>query len=282
VRRGLSEAQREPWRFWDQVAARMVDAQAPGLATRVRAMGSTTAAGGAWAERLLEQAALLHLLLDAYARLDELPADVQADVRQLIGWTVPTEEVLAGGRVRDEWAVVGQMVVEDDRLRAQRTWLRGATNGRDALVLAFAAAGQVLDPGVTPGTIVDASLVFYPGAAPLRALVAERHGDPRPLDRIPGHQGVDAALAARAEHLARNPWLDRFPVPLRAVRPARAGDGWAIVDGDGGALPLAARRDWWPLVALSGGHAVDVFGELDGDRMIVLGAVADGRTVSFA
>src|SRR5689334_6998187 len=31
VRRGLAEAQRESWRFWDQAAARMVDAQAAGL-----------------------------------------------------------------------------------------------------------------------------------------------------------------------------------------------------------------------------------------------------------
>src|SRR5687767_4858191 len=36
VRRGLAEAQRESWDFWEQPAARMVDAQAPGLASRLR------------------------------------------------------------------------------------------------------------------------------------------------------------------------------------------------------------------------------------------------------
>src|SRR5829696_3644535 len=63
VRRGLAGAQREPWQFWEQTAARMVDAQASGLATRVRRMGSATyTSGDAWAERMLEDASLLQLL----------------------------------------------------------------------------------------------------------------------------------------------------------------------------------------------------------------------------
>jgi hypothetical protein len=280
VRRGLADAQRQPWRFWDETAARMVDAQAGGLASRVRRMGAAVAAGDVWAERLLEQAALLQLLLDAYARLDALPMPLRDEVRQLVGWTVATEDVLrAGERVRDEWAVVGQITTEDDRLRAQRTWLRGLSTKRDALVLAFAPAGQVLDPGVAFGTAVDASLSFYPGAAALRAIVAERHDGPRPLERLPGYESADEALAARARALAHNPWLDRFPVGLRDVVPAREP---VLADGHGAALALAARFDRRPLVALSGGHPVDVFGELDGDELLPLAAAAEGRVVLLA
>jgi SWIM zinc finger len=279
VRRGLADAQRQPWRFWDETAARMVDAQAGGLASRVRRMGSVVAAGDAWADRLLEQAALLQLLLEAYARLDELPPPLREDVRQLVGWTVATEDVLAGERVRDVWAVVGQITAEDDRLRSQRTWLRGLNTHRDALVLAFAPAGQVLDPGVGFGTVVDASLAFYPGAAPLRAIVAEKHGNPSPLERLPGYDSADEALAARARALALNPWLDRFPVGLRDVVPAREP---VLADSQGGALSLAARFDRRPLVALSGGHRVDVFGELDGNELMPLAASTDGRVVLLA
>jgi hypothetical protein len=282
VRRGLADAQRESWRFFEQPAARMIDAQAGGLASRVRRMGAALGAGDAWAERMLEEAALLQLLLDAYARVDSLPEAVRADVRQLIGWTVPTEEVLAGVRVRDNWAVLGQVVIDDDRLRSQRTWLRGEQSGRDALILAFAATGQVLDPGVVFGTAIDASLAFFPGAAPLRALVAEKHGEPRPLERLPGYDTVDDVLAARAERLAQNPWLDRWAVAVRGSVPARDGAGWALVDATGGAIALAPRHDWWDVVALSGGHPVDVCGELEGDYMTPIAVAANGRTVSVA
>jgi SWIM zinc finger len=282
VRRGLAEAQREPWGFWDEPAARMVDAQASGLASRVRRMGAARVAGDRWSERLLEEAALLGLLLEAYGRIDALPAATQADVRQLVGWTLPTEEVLAGERLRDDWAVLGQIVVEDERLRSQRTWLRGLRSGRDALILAFAPAGQVLDPGVAFGTVEEASLVFYPGAAPLRALVAERHGEPQPLERLPGHATVEAALGARAQALARNPWSDRFPTGLRDVVPSRDGSEWALVDEGGGGIVLAARAAPWELVAVSGGHPVDVFGELDGEQLRPLTLAAEGRVVALA
>lgn len=282
VRRGLADAQRESWRFFEQPAARMVDAQASGLASRVRRMGAALGAGEAWADRMLEEASLLQLLLDAYARGDSLPDALRADVRQLIGWTVPAEEVLAGEPVRDDWAVLGQVVVEDDRLRAQRTWLRGEQSGRDALILAFAATGQALDPGVVFGTVVDASLAFYPGAAPLRALVVEKHGEPRALERMPGYETVDAALAARAERLAQNPWHDRSAVALRGCVPARDGQGWALVDAAGGAIALAPRHDWWDVVSISGGHPADVCGELEGDYLTPIAVAADGRTVSVA
>jgi hypothetical protein len=183
--------------------------------------------------------------------------------------------------VRDSWAVVAQLTTEDDRLRSQRTWLRGEETGRDALILAFAPAGQLLDPGVVFGTHVDADLVFYPGAAPMRALVAERHADPEPLDRLPGHRTLAAVLAARAEALARNPWLDRFPVALRDVVPARSGDRWAIVDADGDSFPLAERQAWWGLASVSGGHPVDVFAEADADSLTVMSVAANGRVVAL-
>jgi hypothetical protein len=53
--------------------------------------------------------------------------------------------------------------------------LRGTRTGRPALVLSFAAAGQVLDDWLPLGTETDAGLAFYPGAAQLRALVAAQH-----------------------------------------------------------------------------------------------------------
>ena len=280
MRRGLSEAQQQSWDFWDQPAARMVDAQASGLASRVRRMASARASGDAWAERVLEEAALLQLLLEAHGRLDELPEATREDVRQLIGWAVPTERVLERPWVRDDWAVVGQVTVEDDRLRSQRTWLRGA-GGADALILAFAPARR--RARARRSCRARASTRRSP-STPARCRcgrsLAEHHGEPHPLPRLPGHATVGRALAARAEALARNPWIDRWPVAIEGALPARDGDGWAIADVEGGAL--AVRGTPWELLAVSGGHPVDVFGELEGDRLRPLSVAADGRVVALA
>ncbi|OEV03555.1 SWIM zinc finger family protein [Streptomyces oceani] len=62
LRRGLAGADQSGYAPWEEIAARMVDAQAPGLADRVRELGALPASGAGWPERLLSECALLHLL----------------------------------------------------------------------------------------------------------------------------------------------------------------------------------------------------------------------------
>ncbi|WP_142586065.1 SWIM zinc finger family protein, partial [Methylobacterium symbioticum] len=45
MRRGLASVRGEPYAFWDRMAGRLVDGQAPGLARRVRALPGLVAAG---------------------------------------------------------------------------------------------------------------------------------------------------------------------------------------------------------------------------------------------
>jgi hypothetical protein len=277
VRQGLARARARPYGFWDEAAARAVDAQSAGLARRLRTLGGLAAAGGdRWEEALLEEAGLLQLLLSAYRRLDRLPDDLEADVRTLVGWTVSQDQVLAGEPVRDRWAVLAREVEEDmEGLRSQRVWLRGERSGRDALVLAFAGPGQPLDTGFMAGTIVDASLAFYPSAAPLRALVAERHAAPEPLEGMPG-TSLSEALAARAAVLARQPWLWRMPVCLGGVVPVTKDGGWLAAEPGGEAAPLACGDlTGWRLLALSGGRQLALFGEWRRERVRPLSVFVD-------
>ena len=160
------------------------------MARLVRGLAGVPASGEGWQDRLLERLARLHLLVEGYRRLETLPPGAQADLRAAVGWTVPQEEVLAGPGVRDRWSVLGQRVEEEDRIRAQRRWLRGESTGRFALALHFAHASQPLDAGLVPGTAFDAELAFFPGAVPLRALVKERHGPASPMGAMPGHDAI--------------------------------------------------------------------------------------------
>ena len=176
ARQGLAASQQAGYGHWDDIAARMIDAQAPGLAERLRALASVPHSGAGWDGRLLEEYALLHLLAVAYRRQGELPPPLRETVRSRIGFSLRQADVLAGGQpVRDHWQVLARRDLEQDRIRARRTWLRGRKTGRDALLLSFAAAGQALDDSLTVGTDADADLVFYPGAVPLRAVVQARH-----------------------------------------------------------------------------------------------------------
>jgi hypothetical protein len=262
VRTGLAGTERSGYQLFDGLAARMVDAQVPGVAATARRLASVAVSGEGWHERLLEEYGLLHLLAVAGRE----PAVAGEPVRSHLGLTTGKEEVLATPPVRDEWAVLGLRDTAEDRLTSRRVWLRGTATGRMALVLSFAVTGQALDASLVPGTRVEADLHFYPAAAPLRALVGTRHAVPRQAGAVPG-VGLDGALREWAQALAADPWTRSWPVTLTGVVPVPEAIGWWLVepgpDGGGRSLPVLDPGDGgWVLLAVSGGHPVDLLVEL--------------------
>jgi hypothetical protein len=277
VRQGLAASQRSGYRHWDEIAARMVDAQAPGLAERLRALAAVPHSGPGWEGRLLEEYALLRLLATAYRGQHALSAALQDTIRSRIGFTVRQAEVLASATpVRDHWHVLARRDLDQDRIRTRRVWLRGARTGRFALVLSFAAVGESLDSSLTVGSQTDADLAFYPAAVPLRALVKTRY-DTIKADAPPGG-AIGGLLAEYATALGQDPWLDTWPALLE-VTPARAPLP-CVYDAAGDALPLhPGAADRWPLFALSGGRPVTVAGEWTQRGLWPLAAWAQGGTV---
>jgi hypothetical protein len=272
VRNGLAAVETKPPSFWDDQAKRLVDAQAPGLASRVARLGALPGPSRDWPERLLAELGRLKLLVHAWGRIGELDAEVQTDVRQILGWTIDQEELQREGeRVDDAWAVIGQWVDDEDRVRAQRSWLVGRETNRTALVLQFAASGQAFTESIVPGSEQRGALAFYPGAARQRAKFLARDGNVVPLaGRPPGAATIDDFFATVAQQVARGPWLSSFGTMLYDVTLFLHGDTWMVCDRCGRSMPLRGR-DHWKMLAVTGGHPFDLAGEWDGYCLRPLG-----------
>ena len=286
VRQGLSAAATRPASSWETMAARLVDAQAGGAARLVRQMATIPASGEGWPDRLLARMARLHLLLEAYGRIDTLSPDLAADVRGQLGWTVTQEAVLELDGVRDHWGVVGRNVTEEDRLRVQRTWLWGRETRRGALLLHFAPLGTArseakpVDPTFVPGTAFDGTLVFFPSATPLRAIVKERAGAVA-WASDQGYASISEAVAATAAADARMPWIESHPMLLRGAIPTMMSP-LRVRDAAGHWLPLSYRfRDRWRLLAVSGGTAIPLFGEWNGESLMPLTVWGESGAVAL-
>ncbi|MGW2564444.1 SWIM zinc finger family protein [Streptomyces sp. NPDC001514] len=276
MRGGLASAEQDGYGLWEETAARMVDAQAPGLAGRVRELGAVPGSGPGWPVRLLEESALVHLLDRAWLDVERLPEPLAATVRTRVGLTAPAE----GPAVRDDWLVLAQYDTADGKITTRRVWLHGRETGRTALLLSFGAAGRAPQVALPAGLMIDAELVPYGGAGQLRADLGEQFGPPVPLKTPPPGGSTADALAAYGAALREDPWLDSWPVTVSGVVPVPADDGWQLADADGrSALPVApvalSRPGLWKLAAVSGGGPVTVFGEFGHRGFLPLAAWSD-------
>jgi hypothetical protein len=283
MRRGLATAPTMTYRDWEQVAARMVDAQAAGLARRVQAMAGIPNTGTSWPEQLLEQLGELHLLLESYSRIPDLPANLQADVRSQIGWTLTQDEVLAAPAkvVHDRWSVLGLRDELTDNLRMRRIWLRGESSQQVALILLFAHGQQPFDQMFLPGMVVSAELAFFPSAYLQRAIVKSRsHETGEVMSAPPAYDLIAPALAEYSAALTKQPWLERMTVSLAPVTVVQYKAHWYVCDHQRSGLPIAPNYDGiWSLVAMSGGHPIGLTGEWDGTTFYPLSAWVDGQFV---
>ena len=264
IRAGLASLHEKPESFWQDQAARLVDARAPGLAERLLAMSRLIAQKGDWPEQVLAELGRLRLFIEAFRRFPSLSPEVRADLRVFCGWAMNREEVPdAGESVRDQWLVLG---VREDRvpnnLLTRRTWCFGLTSGREALIQEFTPRGRPFDAPFPIGACFKRALVFYPGSVPLRVLTIRPELDEVTTSFPTTVPSWEAAHARRASILARNPFFDGLPVVLEGVSIRRDQDTLFLRDRDRRELSLDERfRRLWDLVALGASHPLTLFGE---------------------
>ena len=302
ARGGTASVRSQPYAWWDTTAARLVDAQLPGLADQVRSMASDVATRSDWPDHLLAAMGRWWTVTRAWSQREAADDDAAGDLRTVIGWSVSTESVRQRDSVTDRWTVLGAHRTDDGRLQQQRTWLRGHASAETVQVLDFAAGGQVLPMARVVGSVLDATLARYPGRAVHRAPLRRRArpfgcegwARRRGLDRRRpregrchvGRQPVGLAGSGRPRATSGRRCVDggggagraggqRRPASAAAPVPA------ALVDEAGDALRLTEDSPVWQLLALTGGHPTDVFAELEGQRARPLSAVVDGELVAL-
>ena len=265
---------------WQSMAARMVDAKAPGLGQRLNNAADGLMRGASWPENTLRQLGLLQLVCEAVARRDALSEAASADLRVTLGWPLDKDAVLAQpGAVQDEWQVIGAIQEErENNLQERRVWLQGLRSGRRALLLEHSFAGKGFELAWLGQSHHEAALAFYPSGAPLRALVASSAANASTASTsisAPGAQ--DSASPEQewrtiAQRIADNPWIPLHPLRCREAIPWRDGDGFSLHWGNQ-SLPLTINEaQGWALLALSGGQPLALMGEWNGETLRPLSA----------
>lgn len=232
---------------------RLVDAKAPGLASRLEALPGRLLAmpevrRGSAAVAQLGQ---FNLIAQAYRRQDSLPADLRESARRAVGWVQTRSELLddpQATRVGGSWRIAAVLSeVQPDRLRRLETWLlREAPEEPTATALLIDFVPVSTGPARSPysvGERLKATMVYYTSPAPLRAQIAlvdspaAATSDPLFFPK----QSLGQALDAYDRALASEPWLDRWPLCLSNCRLRENGKRLWILsqDDDAAAVPVA-------------------------------------------
>lgn len=293
MRTGLNDPALARYATWDDLAARLVDAQIGGLANRVRRLAGLVGAGVDWHERVLAELGTLFLIVQGGLRITELPdgrsgegfdrrvdpdgpvgdgrsssatvlGDLAGAVALAAGWQIRQAEVLAGVPETDDWIVAGRSDTREDRIEVRRIWLWGRTTRRWAMLLSFAAYGQGLDETLQVGEVHRGDLFRYPGSG-LRALLRPATDDAHPVspDRVevrsavPEPLGIAAACRVVGDSIAVEPWLERLAVTVLAA-PTVAEGRWVLTDPTGSLPIIGEDSALATLVAASLGRAVPI------------------------
>jgi hypothetical protein len=277
VHNGLAGLEAKGPRVWEEQARRLVDAQAPGLASWIRRLADIPGASNQWPESLLGEMGRIMLLIRAYRNIDRIEPELAADVRQIIGWTVGQDELQTiGERVEDEWAILGHWIQDGLHIRTRRTWCTGRSTRRVALVLDFSVAGQPFEQVLLPGTAQMGNMVYYPGKGRQRAAFMNRAETCSPLrGSLDGFSSIDELLEHICLEISRQPWLMGFGCVLKNVCITRDNGAWYARDRLGRALPMLGDNHWQTL-ALTGGKPLDLAGEWTGKALRPLGCLVEG------
>jgi len=284
LRTGLSGFLNELGERCRRIAARLVDAKAGALASRIDEMPSRLLVLPAEqrVDGVIAELGKLALLTCAWRAAPDDP-DLQ---REIIG-SETREEVLANAdapRVRSLWEVLGERVLtRRDGLVSQATWLMNLAPGpqRFAVLLDFFPASAGRRSGAfVPGDRFMAELVFYPAQAPLRAVIAKRDESCDAPDAS-SDTWPDAAadpVADLAEQALAAPWRIETPVLLPEGRICAEASGRAWWrSNDGIAVPLRGSP---PTLAL-GANIERAAGVWDGARLSLIAAQTNWGRLGF-
>lgn len=255
----------------ERAAARLVDAQAPALAERLRRL-HIRSDDASWPGALLEQLGLVHLLATAHPRAAALPGGLGAVVRRRVGEPTRTADVLAAPPLRDVWDVVATHTDETTRPATHRTHLRGRTLGRSFYLV---ETGRRTGTAPIPGTSLDADLHPHP-AAPSRALLGTLHASAVPLDSAPHADPARDLPRLWSAAVAADPWAERQPVVLADALVRPGGDGTWVVDLGEEALALHGATAARMCVAVAGGRPTTLVADCT-PRGLEPRALWDGR-----
>ena len=261
----------------------MVDQQLSGVARQILQIKQYVLSE-ADAEPILALIANLYLLARGFQNWDSLSPAMQCDMLLYAGVNPKKEAILQQPAIADHWMTISVAHGVKDQLQFRRVWLLGSNSNRKVLVLDFVFGNAPFDTSFEAGAAFKGEIVYYPGNLPYRGLVKKQAPPDQPFRFQAGIVSFTDMANRFSLSLAKNPWIDKIPCFLEKVIPIYDGQIGHLLDQDRKQIRLEMPDDHhlWRLLALSGHHPVNLFGEWDGRSFCGLTVVQPNQIIPLA
>jgi SWIM zinc finger len=262
VRNGILSIPEKGPAYFSNMGKRMIDAKAPGLANMVRDLGQTQFYTEGWQHKFMDQLVRIYMVANGYLHKDGLPDELKEDIRSRIGFTQSQDELKEKDGITDTWIVLAKQLTDEDNITTERNWLYGSKTRQHAQVLQFGVRGQGVAISLTPGMLLQAELVFYPSAQPLRAII-KKHATSQESPEFLGFPDWPQINIAIAKRNACLPFSMDQPFVIENITPVFYNNGWWLADASHNMVEIKqGYKNIFQLLATSGGQAFNmaVFG----------------------
>lgn len=257
VRNGILAMPGKEAGWFENMAKRMVDAQAPGLAGMVRSLGETNFYTEGWQGVFMDQLVSIYLILEGFKNTTS-NEPLHQDIKNWMGFTQNQDELKETTGVTDTWLVLSKQVTESDNITTEKNWLYGTGTGEYALVLQYIVRGQGAQVALTPGMYLQAELVFFPAAVPLRALIKKQTGT-NATAGFSSLQGWQQVAEKETGFCSRMPVRTERPYIVGQLKPVLFNQSWWLQDHESNMMQMKSdHRSLWKLLSLGGGNAMDM------------------------
>lgn len=253
LRNGLVDMPSKPPSYFENMSRRLIDSQAPGLSRMVQKLGQTAFFENNWEQHYLDQLSSIYLVLQGFKNLSAVSGALSDDVRSFVGFTQSQDALKEQKGILDHWLVLSVQIQQDDAMTTERYWLYGSKTNTPALILQFVVKGQGKQLLLSPGIMIEAELVFYPSAAPLRALIKRQLNSSGKFE-AKGLANWNEVIQKRSELLTAVPFTSSYPFIIEKAQPVSRNGIWYICDEASVGLPIACENSViYKWLATSGG-----------------------------
>jgi len=278
---GISQLQHDPAKL-NEIASRMVDYGAPGIARKLRMIPERIAKGSNWMEFTFQQLGEFYLVVRSFKNIAALNEFEKEDLLNYCGIPFTKTSFSESSFYTDDWLYLGTVSETEDKLLVNRNWFYGLNCKASVLFLEFQFNRFVPIKHFKYGSIYKSAVQFYPSASPQRIKEMQSESSYLAAEYSVKSHTIESALDLYCERISINPLLKQYCFILNSVKFTLHQENWYLKSESGQLIRLTnSIAEIQQLLTYTANIQNVIIGEYENNSLNVFSVIIDDELVSL-